>query len=91
MRTEIEKLRQEVDRIDDQIKILFEQRLALALDIGKVKAAKDLPIQDVARENTIISRLTTDQDDEMAEYTKALFITLFEASRFYQRMKLGRQ
>ena len=91
MHTDIKELRQEIDRIDDQIKTLFEQRMTLALDIGKIKAEKSLPVQDAARENEIISRLTANQDDDMVTCTKALFTAILKASRSYQTKKLGSQ
>ena len=89
MHNDVKELRLKIDRVDDQIMALFEQRMALALNIGKIKAGKDAPVRDAARENEIISRLTANQDDEMAGYTKALFVTLFELSRTYQTKKSG--
>ena len=91
MHTDIKELRREIDRIDDQIKALFEQRMVLALDIWKIKAEKSLPVQDGARENEIRSRLTANQDDDMAGCIKTLFTVILEASRSYQARKLGSQ
>jgi len=89
MENEITKLRREIDRIDDQIKVLFEQRMVLALDLGKIKKEKNLPVQDTSRENEIISRLIADQDDDMTGCIKILFTVILEASRSYQAKKLG--
>ena len=85
----LEELRQEIDLIDDKIKALFDRRMALVLDIGKIKAKGNLPVLDSEREREIVSRLTADQEDNMVAATKILFTALFEASRSYQLKKLG--
>jgi len=89
MRSGIDELRQKIDQIDDKIKVLFERRMKLVLDIGKIKTERNLPVQDAVRESEIISRLISNQDDDMAEYTKTLFATLLKVSRSYQTGKLG--
>lgn len=76
--------RTEIDAIDQKITGLFERRMALTAEIAAYKKENGLPILDTAREREIISRITREQDDEMAEYTKVLFTTLFDVSRSYQ-------
>jgi len=89
MLPELKEIRQEIDLIDDRIKALYERRMKLVLDIAEIKAERNLPVLDVARESEIISRLTKGQDDDMTEVTKALFAVVFEASRSYQAKKSG--
>ena len=91
MSSKIDELRQKIDLIDDRIKALFEQRMMLALDIGKIKSEENLPVQDPVRETEVISRLVANQDGEMAEHTKALFAAIFKISRSCQARKLGLQ
>jgi len=89
MRSNVQRLRQEIDYIDDQIKVLFIKRMELVSDISAIKAILNLPIMDITREHDIQSRLTSDQNEEMAKYTKNLFAVIFETSRSYQARKLG--
>ena len=81
---EINRLRQKIDSIDDQIKALFEQRLVLASDIAHCKAQNDLPIFDGVREQEILTRLTADLDADTAEQITVLFTTILELSRSHQ-------
>ena len=80
----LEELRKEIDGIDDQIKLLFEKRMALVLNIAKFKEANDIPIRNTLRENEILARVTAKQSDELKEYTKLLFGTLFAVALQYQ-------
>jgi len=84
----LNKLRTEIDIVDDQIKALFEKRMSLALDIAKHKKAHGVPVLNEARERDILARVTQGLDDEMAEYTRVLFATLFDLSRACQSRRL---
>ena len=54
---EIEKLRKEVDKIDNQIVDALSQRAKICRNIGLVKKKKGLPIKDNSRENEIYKRV----------------------------------
>ena len=54
---EIEELRKEVDKIDDQIIDALSQRARICRNIGLVKKKKGLPIKDYSRENDIYKRV----------------------------------
>ena len=82
-------VRNEIDAIDDQIIGLFKQRLELSEKISKVKASQGLPVLNATREREIISRLTKEQNDIMAGYTKILFETIFNISRTHQTVLLN--
>ena len=53
-----------------------------------LKKANDLPVFHPAREAEIIERLTA-ADADMAEYTAALYQTVFALSRAYQEKKIA--
>ncbi len=84
----LDEIRDEINKVDDEIARLFERRMSLAADVGNVKRELGLPIINTARERDIITRVTAEQPEELAEYSKVLFTTLFDLSRSYQNRKL---
>jgi chorismate mutase/prephenate dehydratase len=82
---DIDTLRQEIDGIDDQLLKLFEQRMDLALEIGRTKKELSLPVMDSERERKILYRLCEQARPELAGYVKVLFSSLFEISRSHQK------
>jgi chorismate mutase/prephenate dehydratase len=56
--SQIPSLRETIDAIDDQILVLVNRRLELALEIGRAKAQKGGQVLDKAREINILKRLT---------------------------------
>ena len=81
-------IRENINAIDDKIAALFEERMNLAHQVGTYKAERNLPILDTGRERDIICRVTKNQDDVLAEYTKVFFTALFDLSRSAQNRKL---
>ena len=57
LNTDIEKLRQAIDVIDEDIMDLINQRLLLAVQIGGLKKQGDIQIADKWRETEIMDRL----------------------------------
>ena len=57
MKQQIELIRNELDKIDDEIMVLITKRLKLVKKIGKLKKAVGKNIFDPTRENLIIDRL----------------------------------
>jgi chorismate mutase len=55
--TTLEKLRGEVDTIDDEIASLLDKRLQVGKAIIDAKKSKNLPIEDLDREKEIVSRV----------------------------------
>ena len=55
--TTLEKLRGEVDTIDDEIASLLDKRLQVGKEIIDAKKSKNLPIEDLDREKEIVSRV----------------------------------
>ena len=50
-------LRQEIDRIDEQLLVLLNRRTELALTIGRIKHGQNLPVYVPERERSILARL----------------------------------
>lgn len=81
---EFTEIRTQIDSIDDQIKQLFCERMALAQEIARQKANRGLPVLDPSREREILNRVTEGLDDQMAGYIKIVFTALFDVSRSFQ-------
>lgn len=78
------EVRKDIDRVDKEIKKLFSERMTLADQVARVKAQTEDAIYKPDREETIISNLTCDVDDNIRmEYT-ALIKRIMEISRKYQ-------
>ncbi len=81
---DLSDVRVEIDALDDELVKLFEKRLALSMEVAKVKERDNLPILNTARERSIINRLTEGKADDIATYTKILYTTIFDLSRAHQ-------
>lgn len=55
---DIDSLRGEIDRLDEQILELVSRRISLVRAIGEYKRARGLPVYDAERERAVIQRLT---------------------------------
>lgn len=65
----MENKRLELNAIDEQMRVLFEQRLDIVKEIGLYKLENDIPIYDQARELEIIkNNLAKLNDQSYAEY-----------------------
>ena len=54
---DIEHWRQEIDDIDAELLRLLNMRARLALKVGALKQAADIPFLDAERERTVLQRL----------------------------------
>lgn len=81
---DLTELRTEIDAIDDALIALFVRRMAVAAKIADYKKQHDLPILVPAREAEKLRDVAQKAGPEMADYTRQLYLTLFELSRSYQ-------
>ncbi len=84
MNDRLAELRNEIDTVDDGIKALFERRMGLVKEVKAYKRQHKVPTLNASREQSIVDRVTSDQDALMAQYTTRLFTHMFEMSREYQ-------
>ncbi len=73
----LDELRQEVDRIDDELILLLSKRFELAECIADVKHQASLPIYSPEREAGILNRLPS-------EHHRQVFTIILEVSRALQ-------
>ena len=81
---DIQELRQEIDRVDEELIQLFRRRMAAAAQIAQYKKQHNLPVLDRLREREVLARAAEAAGPELEEYARVLFATLFDLSRSYQ-------
>ena len=81
---DIQELRREIDGIDAQLLPLFCQRMEIAAQVADYKKENGLPIFVPGREREILDRVAGQAGEDMSDYAKILYNTLFELSRAYQ-------
>ena len=84
----INKLRKEIDRIDQDLIDLLKNRLSIAKEIGQVKASNLLGIDDIDRENKIIKNLSIKANNDLKEEDISnIFKLIFSISKNLQKIK----
>ena len=81
---DLNQLRLEIDKIDDQLVANFVQRMEISAQIADYKKANDLPIFVPAREAEKLRDVAQKAGKDMDVYAKVLYDLLFELSRGYQ-------
>jgi len=84
----IDDIRLEIDRLDNELLKIFNQRAGLALKVGELKQNLDLPIYDPSREKQIIDKMQASNPGPLDD---AAIVRLFERvvneSRNLERMR----
>ena len=81
---DLNELRLEIDKIDDQLIQLFVQRMNIAAEIAAYKKEHNLPIFAPSREAEKLQDAAVKAGPELEEYCRTLYSTLFALSREYQ-------
>ena len=81
----LDKLRNEIDRIDDELINLFRRRMEVVVQVAEYKKANNVPTLDKGREEAKIMALAKKLPPELSTYVYPLYDTLFEISRNYQQ------
>ena len=84
MTNQLETLRQEIDSIDTQIFDLFEQRIAVAKQIGAYKKEHELAVLDSSRENAKRDQVKATVSNELEPYALELLEVLMNAAKAVQ-------
>lgn len=88
---DLQKTRETIDRIDEQLVKLFAERMEAVKDVAKYKKENNLPILNGKREREIVNKLTNEVSPELSLYVKILYNTLFAVSREYQIRKINKE
>ncbi len=72
---DIDNVRKKINQLDDELLRIFNQRAALALEIGELKKQQNLPVYDPSREKLIFERM---QQLNPGPLDNAAVVRLFE-------------
>jgi chorismate mutase/prephenate dehydratase len=81
---DLSSYRERIDAIDHELLRLFKERMSIAGEIGRYKAAHHLPILNQTREREILQRVSKEAGEDLSSHARILFGMLFELSRAYQ-------
>ncbi|MCE5336306.1 MAG: prephenate dehydratase [Desulfobacteraceae bacterium] len=85
MEEKLAKYREEIDCIDTDLLRLLNRRMALATDVGRVKASEGLPLFHPQREEAIFQRLSRLNPGPLSEESlRSIYREIFAASRLIQ-------
>ena len=83
---ELERLREEIDRVDAELVELLNKRLQLVDEIGALKRGQGLPVRDRAREEELLARIRARAGENAAE-AETVYRTLLQISRARQESR----
>lgn len=86
---ELDKLRQEIDNIDNQLIELFAKRMEVSGNIALAKKTMGKKVFDPARERQKLSDIAQLSGEDMRDYTTALYSLIFDISKNHQRKLIG--
>ncbi len=86
---EIDNYRQEIDRIDEELLHLFEQRMEVSEKIGQYKKTHDLPETDPKREEEILKKDESLVQEKWVKDAKDFHQELFRLSKKNQKKIKG--
>ena len=81
---ELNELRNQIDKVDNQLVELFVERMNLSAQIADYKKENKLPIYVPTREREKLQDVAKQAGPEMDNYTRVLYSMIFELSRSYQ-------
>ena len=85
---ELKELRDEIDRIDDEIAALFEKRAAVAVDVAEYKRARNMEIYQGGREAEVLRKTCEKISPDLQDGAKLFFTTLMDISKCRQQQML---
>ena len=87
--TELSKIREQINNIDEQIVELWKDRMALALSVAEYKKENNMPVYDPQRERELLNRVAEIAGDNLDVYSRVLYETVMSISRSYQHKFLS--
>ncbi len=79
----LDEIRPDIDRVDQQLKALFLERMNLVSEVGAYKKANHLPVKNQNRENSLIAE-KLEGLSAFSEETAAFFRSMIDISCDYQ-------
>ena len=87
---DLNEIRQEINRVDDQLVKLFVERMGLTTQVAAYKKEHNMPIFVPAREREIFKKVAEQAGPEFGSYTRLLYAMIMDLSRSHQGMQNGR-
>lgn len=84
----LEEYREEIRQIDEQITKLFVRRMETAGKVADYKKNHDLPVLDSAVERRKLNEITEMVPEDLKDYARQLYTTVFALSRDYQTRRI---
>ena len=82
---ELQKIREAIDKIDEKIVSLLEERLKIAHEVGKYKRKRDIKIEDSSREKEVLSRVEKLARDINKDFLADIYRRIILESKRAQR------
>lgn len=83
--SELDTLRKEIDRIDEEMIRLFEERMAVCEKVGAYKRERGLPVFDGVREQQVVfDRVSKVKNPRYADYLERMIRTVMDLSKELQ-------
>jgi chorismate mutase/prephenate dehydratase len=81
---DLQDYRTQIDKVDDELLLLFKERMGIAGQIAQYKKEHGLPVLDAAREREKLAGIGEKAGGDIRSYAHILYTTLFELSRAHQ-------
>ena len=82
-------IRNEIDKVDDELLALWLKRMELSKEVAENKKATGKKVTDSARENEIVYRLAEKTPEELRIYLKEVYSAIFATGKAYQSVTLS--
>ena len=86
--TDLSKIRDQINDIDEQIIKLWKERMALSLLVAEYKKENNLSILDEQRENELLDRISGLAGEDLEDYSRELYSEILRISRDYQERRI---
>ncbi len=86
---DLTSLRGEIDRIDQELLALFEERMDIVREVAQYKKEQGLPIFHPEREQQVLDRAAERAKEPYQTDARVLFTTLMELSKFHQKIQIS--
>ncbi len=80
----LDELRLKIDDVDNKLVELIQERMDIAAKIGEYKKKNNLPVHHPKREREKLNDVVDKTRDDLKEYMRILYSSLFDVSRAYQ-------
>ena len=87
----LEENRAVIDRVDQELTKLFEERFRAVLEIAEYKKENGMKIFDPSREEAIIEKHSGNVPEEFRPYFRSWYKEMLKLSKEYQKEKIGEE